>query len=148
MLRSASDSVSKEMLSVVRRLDRARVRSESETEGTRMVHSDISGVLHHSSGNSSRAPSIQQSNLSKQSTREMSVRRGKENGGSVADSASVRGSGNSTSSGDSEYKASVPRPGRLRKRSKTTTSSTAGNKWQKVNVHKEVVVQSLRNLFR
>ncbi|KAJ4414914.1 hypothetical protein N0V85_002939 [Neurospora sp. IMI 360204] len=103
MLRSASDSVGKEMLSV-------------------------------------------QSNLSKQSTREMSVKRGKENNGSAADSASVRGSGNSTSSGDSEYKASTPR--RLGKRSKTSAPSGAGNKWAKVNVHREVVVQSLRNLFR
>ena len=152
MLRSASDSVGKEMLNVVRRLDRARVRSESETEGTRMIHNDLSGILHHSSGNSSRAPSIQNSNLSKQSTTEISLRRGKENGGgSVADSASLRGSSaNSTLSGDSEYKASsAPRPGRLRKRSKTSASaSTVGNKWQKVNVHREVVVQSLRNLFR
>ncbi|KAK1782108.1 hypothetical protein QBC45DRAFT_390014 [Copromyces sp. CBS 386.78] len=148
MLRSASDSVGKEMVSVVRRLDRVRVRSDSETEGARRVHTDISGILQHSSGNSSRAPSIQQSNLSKQSSREMSVRRGKENNGSIADSDSVRGSGNSTSSGDSEYKASAPRPGRLRKRSKTSTSSMVGNKWQKVNVHREVVVQSLRNLFR
>lgn len=149
MLRSASDSVSKEMLNVVRRLDRAasRVRSESETEGTRMVHNDLSGILHHSSGNSSRAPSIQNSNLSKQSTTEVSLRRGgKENGGSIADSASLRGSANSTSSGDSEYKASIPR--RLRKRSKTSASTTGNNKWAKVNVHREVVVQSLRNIFR
>lgn len=147
MLCSASDSVGKEMLGVVRWLDRARVRSESETEGIGMAHSNLSVILQDSSGNSSRAPSIQQSNLSKQSTGEMSIRRGKENNNSAADSVSVRGSGNNTSSGDSGYKASTPR--RLRKSSKTSSLATAGNnKWAKVNVHREVVVQSLRNIFR
>ncbi|KAK3495905.1 hypothetical protein B0T13DRAFT_309611 [Neurospora crassa] len=146
MLRSASDSVGKEMFSVVRQVDRGHVRSESETGGAQMVHNDFSGILQHSSGNSSRAPSIQQSNLSKQTTREMSFRRGKENDGSAGDTASVRGSGNSILSGDSEYQGSTPR--KLRKRSKTSTSTTTGNKWAKVNVHREVMVQSLRNMFR